>query len=439
MKTLILSTAAFVLCGVQWGQAEDRQNWPQWRGPFGTGEASPDANPPITWDEGHHIKWKTLLPGRGHSTPVVWGDHIFLTTAIPIGEKLPPKYSGAPGAHDNSAITQEHEFVVIAIDRRAGKILWQTKVHQALPHEGAHVSASLASASPATDGKQVYAFFGSYGLYALDFDGKVKWQVDLGTMNSKHGHGEGSSPALIDNTLVVNWDHEGDSFIVAFDTGTGQQRWKKPRNEATSWASPTAFRFEGKAQVLVSGTERVRCYDVATGDIIWQCGGLSANVVASPIAHDGFAWVGSSYGTRFLMAIKLQGASGDISDSDHIIWTRQQRTPYVPSPLLYDDTLYYFSHYQPIISRVIAQTGEDLPGPLRLNGLRDLYASPVGAAKRIYLTDLSGTTMVISHSKELPEMLATNPLDDQFSASPVVVGKELFLRGKHLYCISEQK
>jgi len=173
MKTFFLSTAAFVLYGFQWSQAEDSQNWPQWRGPFSTGQAAPDADPPISWDENHNIKWKTWLPGLGHSTPVVWGDHIFLTTAIPTGEKLPPKYSGAPGAHDNSAISQEHEFVVIAIDRQDGKILWQTKVHQALPHEGAHVSASLASASPVTDGKQVYAFFGSYGLYALDFDDEV--------------------------------------------------------------------------------------------------------------------------------------------------------------------------------------------------------------------------------------------------------------------------
>ena len=447
MKTLRLIIATFVLNGIQWGQAQDTaktdssdpqaKNWPQWRGPFNTGEATSGANPPITWDEDTHIKWKTPLPGRGLSTPAIWNDHIFLTTAVPVGKKLPAKYSGAPGAHDNSAVTQQHEFIVIAINRKDGKILWQTKVHKALPHEGAHVSASLASASPATDGKLVYAFFGSYGLYALDFDGKIKWQVNLGTMNSKHGHGEGSSPTLINNTLIVNWDHEGESFVVAFDTRTGKQVWEKSRNEATSWASPVAFQFEGKEQVLVSGTERVRCYDVANGDIIWECGGLSANVVATPIVHDGFAWIGSSYGIRFLMTVKLEEASGDITDSDHVIWTRHQRTPYVPSPLLYKGTLYYFAHYQPIISRVIARTGEDLPGPLRINGLRDLYASPVGAANRIYLTDLSGTTMVISHTRELPEMLSTNQLDDQFSASPAIVGKELFLRGKHLYCISE--
>ena len=413
------------------------QNWPQWRGPFGTGEAAPEANPPITWDEDNHIKWKTLLPGLGHSTPVIWNDHIFLTITVPVGEKIPPKYSRAPGAHDNSAITQQHEFIVIAINRKNGKFLWQTKVRKTLPHAGGHVSGSLASASPVTDGKQVYAFFGSYGLYALDFEGKIIWQAELGEMNSKHGHGEGSSPAVINDTLIVNWDHEDESFVVAFNTKTGEQVWKKSRDEATSWSSPVTFQFEGKAQVLVSATNRIRCYEVATGDLIWECGGLSANVVATPIVRDGFAWIGSSYDTRALITIKLKGASGDITGSDHIIWARNQRTPYVPSPLLYEDTLYYYAHYQPIISRVIARTGEDLPGPLRINGLRNLYASPVGAANRIYLTDLSGNTMVISHTKEMPEILGANHLDDQFSASPVIVGKELFLRGKHLYCIKE--
>lgn len=437
MKTSLLIIAVLILCGFQTGRSADLQNWPQWRGPYGTGEAAPDADPPITWDETHNIKWKTSLPGLGHSTPVIWNDHIFLTTAVPVGEKLPAKYSGAPGAHDNSAVTQQHEFIIIAVNRKDGKFLWQTTVRKTLPHAGGHVSGSLASASPVTDGKQVYAFFGSYGLYCLDFDGKIKWQVDLGLMQSKHGHGEGSSPALINDTLIVNWDHEGESFVAAFDTETGKQIWKKSRDEATSWASPVAFQFEGKSQALVSGTHRARCYNVSNGDLIWECGGLSANVVATPIVQDGFAWLGSSYDTRAFLAIKLKGASGDITDSDQVIWTRQQRTPYVPSPLLYDDTLYYFAHYQAIISRVIAKTGEDLPGPLRINGLRNLYSSPVGAAKRIYLTDLSGTTVIINHTKKLPEILATNHLNDEFNASPVIVGKQLFLRGQNLYCIEQ--
>ncbi|MCF6313147.1 MAG: hypothetical protein L3J39_11910 [Verrucomicrobiales bacterium] len=159
----------------------------------------------------------------------------------------------------------------------------------------------------------------------------------------------------------------------------------------------------------------------------------------TPIVDEGFAWLGSSCDTRALMAIRLKGAKGDISESDHIVWSRKKRTPYVPSPLLYKETLYYLAHYQPILSRAIAKTGEDLPGPLRLNGLRSLYASPVAAANRIYLTDLAGTTLVISHSKDMPKVLATNHLEDSFSASPVIVGKQLFLRGKNLYCLSRQQ
>lgn len=233
----------------------------------------------------------------------------------------------------------------------------------------------------------------------------------LGRMQSKHGHGEGSSPTLIGNTLIVNWDHEEQSFVAAFDTQTGKQKWEKSRTEKTSWASPVAFHFEGKGQVLVSGTQLIRCYDVDNGDLIWQCRGLSANVVATPVVHDGFAWLGSSYDTRALMAISLKGAKGDISNSNHIAWSRKKRTPYVPSPLLYKDTLYYFFHYQPILSRVIAKTGEDLPGPLRLNELHSLYASPVAAANRIYLTDLSDTTLVISQlERRFKKLFKITPL-----------------------------
>ncbi len=414
-----------------------KRHWPQWRGPLGTGVA-PDANPPVQWSETTNIRWKTALPGRGHSTPIVWGDRIFLTTAVPLGEALAPRYSNAPGAHDNAPVTHRHKFVVLAIDRRGGKILWQQTMREQLPHEGAHYSGSLASASPVTDGKHLFAFFGSYGLYCLDFDGRVQWKADLGTMHSKHGHGEGASPALYGDTLVVGWDHEGPSFLLALDKRTGKHRWKVARNEVTSWATPIVVEHRGKPQVVLSGTDRTRGYDLATGRVIWECAGLSANIVASPVAADGMIYAGSSYVKRGFLAIRLDGARGDITGTRQVAWTRTRGTPYVPSPLLYGDSLYFLSHYQGVLTRVTAKTGEDRPGAFRLNGIRNVYASPVGAADRVYVTDRDGTTIVIRHADE-PKLLALNRLDDRFNASAAVVGRELFLRGeRHLYCIVEE-
>ncbi len=417
--------------------ADPLVDWPQWRGPLGTG-VGPRAKPPVEWSEKKNVRWKTPLAGLGHSTPIVWGDRIFVTSAVPYGDKLKPKYSGRPGAHDNLPVSHRHRFDVVAINRRDGKILWTTTVAKKLPHEGGHYTASLASASPVTDGKHVFAFFGSYGLYCLDTGGKIVWEKHLGTMHSKHGHGEGSSPVLHADTLVVNWDHEGASFIVALDKRTGRERWRVKRDEVTSWATPIVVEHAGKAQLIVSGTRRVRAYDLADGSVIWQCGGMSNNIVASPVAADGMVFAGSSYEKRVLLAIRLKDAKGDITGTANVAWRRTRGTPYVPSPLLYGDSLYFLTHYQGILTRVNAKTGRDAPGAFRLGGIRNVYASPVGAADRVYITDRDGTTLVIHHG-EAPRVLAINRLDDRFSASAAIVGRELLLRGeKHLYSIAEE-
>ena len=420
--------------------AQDRGNadqyWPQWRGPRGTGFA-PHADPPVQWSEVENVRWKIAIPGLGHSTPVGWGNYVFLTFSVPYGDALEPKYSDAPGAHDNLPVTRHHEFFVLAVDRRDGTVLWQRSLRKALPHEGAHHTASLASNSPVTDGESLLVSFGSYGLYCLDLDGQLLWEKDLGRMNTKHGHGEGSSPALHGHTLIINWDHEGQSFVVALDKRTGRRRWKVDREEVTSWATPVVVQHQGKSQVIISGTSRVRGYDLDTGAVIWECGGLSANIVASPVAADGMVFVGSSYEKRALLAIRLDQAQGDITRTANVMWRRIRGTPYVPSPLLYGDSLYFLSHYQGILSRVDAKTGKDRPGQMRLGSVRNVYASPVGAAGRVYVTDLNGTTDVITH-EDSPRALASNRLNDVFSASPVLVGRELLLRGQqYLYCIGE--
>jgi outer membrane protein assembly factor BamB len=240
------------------------EQWPQWRGPLSTGVA-PHADPPVEWSETKNVRWKVALPGKGHSTPVIWNDRVFVTTAVAVGEAFPARFSGAPGGHDEQPITHRESFTVLALDRASGKILWQRAVHEEIPHQGGHLTASLASSSPITDGERVFAHFGSWGLYCLDLNGEILWQKNFGRLESLHGHGEGSSPALHGDTLVVNWDNEGDSFLIGLDKRTGRELWKTPREKASSWSSPIITEAGGKAQVIVAGSQRIRGYDLADG------------------------------------------------------------------------------------------------------------------------------------------------------------------------------
>jgi outer membrane protein assembly factor BamB len=420
------------------GQIRAEDQWPQWRGPLGTG-VGPTAKPPVTWSPNKHIRWKTVLPGKGHSTPIVWGERIFLTTAIPYGVAVKPRLPSRPGAHDNLTLTQRHKYAVLAVNRKNGKILWQQTVHDDLPHEAGHVTASLASASPVTDGERVFAHFGSRGLYCLDTEGKLLWKKNLGEMHTKHGHGEGSSPALHGDTLIVNWDHEEQSFVIALDKRTGRQLWRVARAEDTSWATPIVVEHAGKAQVIVPGTNRLRGYDLATGAVVWECGGLSSNIVASPVTAKGVVYAGSSYDIRALLAVRLEGARGDITGTRQVLWSRRRGAPYVPSPLLYGGSLYTLQHYQGLVSRVDVKTGDDQGGPFRLDAIDHVYASPVGADGRIYVTSRDGVTQVMSHGERVPRMLAVNRLDDRLNASAALAGRELFLRGeRYLYCIAKE-
>jgi outer membrane protein assembly factor BamB len=427
----VLLFAGFVLNGLA------AADWPQWRGPLGTGVA-PTGTPPLEWNTGHNILWKTKISGRGHASPVVSGDMIFLTTSIPVGEPFAPRMSGRPGAHDNSAVTSTHQFQALGISVADGSIKWRTTLAEAAPLEGGHNTASLASASPVTDGKHVYVSFGSQGLYCLTRDGKLVWKKQLGKMHTKHGHGEGSSPALSGQTLVVNWDHEGDSFLTALDTATGEERWRIARNEVTSWSTPLITEVNETKQVIVCGTDRVRGYRLSDGKILWECGGMSANIVATPVAADGILYVGSSYEKRVLMAIRLSGATGDITGTDQVLWTRYRGTPYVPSPLLYNGALYFLTHYQNVITRVVAETGDDAPGAIRLGPLSNIYASPVAANGHIYITDLNGKTLVITDT-EIPRSVSINPIGEAVSASLAIHASRIFIRGQdHLFCIATE-
>ena len=411
--------------------------WGQWRGPLATG-AAPKADPPVEWSETKNIRWKTKLPGLGHSSPVVWGSLVFVTTAEMTGAKKPFTGVTPDGAHNNMNPLFDHQFAVMAIDRQTGAVVWRRTVATRQPHESTHESATWASNSPVTDGEHVLSFFGSNGLYCLDTGGRLLWSRDLGDMQVKHGHGEGASPLLHGETVVVNWDHEGASVIVALAKRTGEELWRQPRDEVTSWATPIVVTHDGQRQVVVSGTRRVRGYDLKTGSVIWEAGGLPGNIVASPVGADGMVFAAGSYEKQTLLAIRLTGAKGELTGTQQIAWQKNRSTPYVPSPLLYDGWLYYLRHYQGVLSRVNAKTGDEPSGPFRLGSVFNIYSSPVAAAGRIYVTDRNGKTLVMSNDAE-PKALTLNKLDDRFSASAALVGDAIFLRGeKFLYCIGEK-
>jgi outer membrane protein assembly factor BamB len=410
--------------------------WMNWRGPLANGVA-PLADPPVEWSETRNVRWKVPVAGKGHSSPILVHDRVIVVSAVPVGEPRPPVYDKAPGTHDNAGVTHRHQFVVQSLHRKDGSQAWRTVLKEEFPHEGGHVTGSLASNSPISDGERLYVFLGSRGLHCLDLGGKVVWQRELGRMDTLHAHGEGSSPVLHGDLLLVCWDHEGDSFLYAFDKRTGEQRWRTPRDEKTSWSTPLIVEGPTRTQVVVSATRRIRGYDVRDGSQIWECAGLTDNVVSSPVHRNGIVVAGNSYYSQAMVAIRLEGAKGDVTGTDRVAWQLNRLTPYVSSPLLYGNTLYFIRHNQNVLSRLDPDTGRHLGEPLRLDGIRDfIFSSPVGAADRIYVTARDGTTVVLRHDRTNAP-IAFNHLDDVFSATAAVAGTEFYLRGERfLYCIA---
>ncbi|MFC1489753.1 PQQ-binding-like beta-propeller repeat protein [Candidatus Latescibacterota bacterium] len=405
------------------------QNWPQWRGPLGIGSA-PDGNPPIEWSEQQNIRWKTPLPGSGISTPVIWGNDIFITAAISTGK--------TQSSANSIKHTEPVKFIVLAVDRLSGKIKWERTAREAVPHEGLHPSTKWASSSPCTDGKRVYAFFGSNGLYCYSIEGELLWERDLGNMNIVMEIGEGSSPALYKDRLIVNWDHEGQSFIVALDTSTGEIIWKKNRDEKTTWATPIVVEVEGQPQIITSGTNRVRSYNLSNGDLIWEDDGVTENAIPSPLASDGILYVTSGYNGNILRAIRLAGAKGDISGSSAILWSYNKDTPYTSSPLLLGNLLYFLKHNNGILTCLDISTGKANYSNQRLDGISGVYSSPAGVRDRVYVLGRDGVTVVVRNGSEF-NVIAKNTLDDKFDSSPAITGDEIFLRGyNYLYCIGRE-
>lgn len=441
--TRVVMAAAVCVWALPVSSAPGAPDWPYWRGPAADGMAVGDA--PVTWSDTENVRWKTDIPGLGHSSPVVWGDFIFLTTAITTGTPAPAAAASAPdpaaqggrGRGPGGGGPQvEHNFDVLALDRKTGKILWQRTTTTAVPHEGGHNTyGSFASNSPVTDGKHVYAFFGSRGMYCYDFTGKLVWQRDFGVqLRMRMAFGEGVAPVLHGDRLVLVFDHEGDSFMVVLDKNTGKDVWRVPRDEQSNWSAPLITTVNKRTEVIVAATNKVRSYDLDSGKVIWECAGLGANPIPQPVRQDDLVFVMTGYRNPMLMAIRL-GREGDLTGTDAVVWSQTRGNSYTPSPVIFDNKFYAVTD-NGMVSCYNARTGEPYYHQTRLPKTYSFKSSPVGANGKLYLATENEDVVVLRMGEKF-EVLATNTMTDQvFIATPAVTGGEIFLRSKTtLFCI----
>jgi len=442
--TIRMANTLFVALLVATGTlpATATENWPTWRGSDSTGAALTTA-PPTSWSETENVAWKVKLTGGGQSTPVVWGNKIIILQASSADERAEPtrrpdSAEQLRGTGRSSVVGKTQRpinFNVTCLDRHTGNLLWERTATTAIPHEGHHQAGSFAPYSAVTDGELVFASFGSRGLYCFDLAGNPQWQQDLHPMTIKYGFGEGSSPALAGDVVVVVQDHEGPSKISAFNKHTGKVLWEVDRDEGTSWSTPVTVEVNGRYQVIVNGTNRIRSYDSVTGKVIWECGGMTRNVIPTPVIGFGRVYCSSGFHGSIMKAIDL-GHAGDLTDTDAVAWSYDQGTPYVSSALLAGDRIYQLEDIKPIFSCVDAKSGAILYSGERLRGLKQVYASPVASATHVYVLDRNGNTAVIERGDTL-KVVALNKLDDGFDASPVIVGNALYLKGNnYFYCIA---
>ena len=415
-------------------------NWPQWRGPDGSG-ISNEKNLPSEWSPTKNIKWKTAIDGRAHSSPIVWGNRVFLTTAIQ-GDVVPGakavKHTVEGGKEflhpDSVGADRKHTFKVIALDRESGKILWQSTAWEGTPYDNRHRKSSYAASTPATDGKLVYAFFGTEGLYAYDFKGNLAWKAQLGNLGTV-GMGTGTSPILFENLVIVQCDEENGeaSFIVAVDKKTGKEVWKSPRKIQVSWSTPLLVHTAKRAELITSGTEAVVAYDPATGKELWRHKGVESNAIPSPVANSEMAFLVAGFPAKIAMAIKL-GQNGDLTGTPNVPWTYAKGTAYVPSPILYGDYLYLTTD-RGILTCIDARTGEVKYEGGRIPIPATFTASPVAFEGKILMTSEDGDTFMVKAGPK-HEVLGTNSVGEPVYASPAIADGRIFIRGeKNLYCI----
>ena len=412
------------------------ENWTQWRGPHADGHAGERARPPIQWDKEKNIAWVAELPGEGSATPIVYGNQVFVLSAV----KTERKSTTAVINDERAKTTPDamfYQFVVSSYDRRTGQVLWQRVAIEQVPHEGKHETNTYAAGSPTTDGQRLYFSFGSRGTFCYSLEGELIWKIDLGAMRTRNGWGEAITPTLTEDSLIINCDQEEGSFIAAIDKLTGNIRWKVDRaSEVTSWNTPFVTTYEGKQQVIVNGTGSVKSYDANDGTMLWECGGQTVNAIPSPVRFRDSVICTSGYRGALACSIPLN-SRGDVTTSKTIGWRIKQSTPYVPSPILSNTRLLYTAGNTNLLSCIDAGNGSSLLERMRLPGIRTMYASPILANGHFYFTSREGTIVVVKDNETLA-VVATNELEDVIDASPVAVDNQLFVRSwNKLYCIEQ--
>lgn len=412
-------------------------NWPQWRGPSGQG-LSTEKNLPSEWSPTKNIKWKAPIAGRGHSSPIVWGNKIFLTTAIegpvvPGAQAVKHIDDGKDYIHpDSVGADHKHSFKVICLDRDTGKVLWEQTAFEGTPYDNRHRKGSFASSTPVTDGKYVFAFFGTEGLFAYDFNGKLAWKADVGKLGT-FGMGVGTSPIISGALLIIQGDEESgaSSFMVAINKSTGKETWRTARKVQASWATPLLVNNGKRAEIITAGNEAVVAYDPASGKELWRHKGVESNAIPSPVANNEMVFISAGFPAKVAMAIKL-GGNGDLADA--VVWKYEKGTAYVPSPILIGDYLYLTTD-RGILTCIDARTGEVKYEGGRVPIPATFTASPIAFEDKILLTSEDGDTFVVKAGPK-HEIITTNSIAEPVYASPAVADGKIFIRGeKNLYAI----
>jgi outer membrane protein assembly factor BamB len=439
-RRITLALVAFTVAGLSvFSATVSAGNWPQWRGPDGSG-ISNEKNLPSEWSPTKNIKWKTPIEGRSHSSPIVWGNRVFLTTAIE-GPEVPGAKAAKHMFDDKEFVhpdaigaNHKHTFKVLCLDRDTGKILWQMTAWEGTPYDDRHRKSSYAASTPATDGKLVYAYFGTEGLYAYDFKGKLAWKAQVGNIATL-GLGTATSPILYENLVILQCDEDNgnSSFIVALDKKTGKEVWKTPRKIQVSWATPLLVRTSSRAELIASGTETIIAYDPATGKELWRHKGVESNAIPSPVANSEMAFLVAGFPAKIAYAIRL-GQNGDLTGSPNVLWKYEKGTAYVPSPILYGDYLYLTTD-RGILTCIDAKTGEVKYEGGRIPIPATFTASPVAFEGKILMTSEDGDTFMVKAGPK-HEILGTNSVGEPVYASPAIADGRIFIRGeKNLYCI----
>jgi outer membrane protein assembly factor BamB len=409
-------------------------NWPQWRGPDGQG-VSVEKGLPSEWSETKNVKWKTPIAGRGHSSPIVWGKRIFLTTALD-GDVIPGRTAGVTHklpdgtefVHpDAIGANRQHTFKILCLDRDTGKILWDKVAYQGPVYDSRHRKGSFASSTPATDGKYVFAFFGAEGLYAYDYNGNLIWKQDLGKLGTA-SVGYGVSPVLYQNLVIMQCDDsDGKSFMAAFDKKTGTEVWRTPRQVDVTWSTPVLVHAANRLELVAAAAEAIIAYDPLTGKELWRHKGLDSNAVPTSVVSNDLVVVTSGSPNKIALALKA-GGSGDVTGTSQLVWSYNKGTAYVPSPILYGDYVYLTTD-RGLLTCLDAKTGKVEYEGARVPVPATFSASLVAYEGKILLTSEDGETFIVKAGPK-HEIIRTNTIGEPVYASPALADGRVFIRGE---------